>query len=108
MKNNPNHGNRLRPVDDAYEAKKQRSRDRYAAIQLKLDPYWRHNKILKDLVNLYGEGIEIPVQEFDDRGFDPSVYKNISKQNSISYLYYNKHIITINKNKTVSIWKTSN
>ncbi len=108
MKKNPNHGNRLRPPEEAYEVKKKRSIDCYAAAQLKINPYWRHNKILRDLSYLFGTGVEIPIKEFDDRGFDPQQYKSTSKINNTTYLNYDKFIITITKNKTIYIWKTSN
>ena len=105
MKNNPNHGNRLRPPVEAYENKKKRSKDRYAATQLKSNPFWRHNKTLRDLVNLYGVEVEIPLKEFNDRGFDPLRYKNISTSNNTTYLHYDIHTITITKNTTIIIWK---
>jgi hypothetical protein len=108
MKNNPNHGNRLRPPVESYENKKKRSRDRYAATQLKTNPFWKHNKILRDLVNLYGVGVEIPSKEFNDRGFDPQLYKKSSTSNTTTYLHYDIHKITITKNKTITIWKISN
>ena len=73
MKNNPNHGNRLRPPAEAYEVKKQRSRDRYAASQLKNNAYWLHNKILRNLANLYGLDTEIPNQEFIKQEFERKI-----------------------------------
>ena len=108
MKNNPNHGNRLRPPAESYENKKKRSRDRYAATQLKNNPFWKHNKILRDLVNLYGVGVQIPSKEFNDRGFDPQLYKKSSTSNNTTYLHYDNHTITIKKNTTIIIWKMSN
>lgn len=105
MKDNPNHGNRLRPVVEAKEEKKRQSRNRYAQAQLKINPLWKHNKTLRDLVNLYGVGVEIPIKEFDDRGFDPRQYKSTSISNKTNYLHYDKHTITITNNKTIVIWK---
>ena len=108
MKDNPNHGNRLRPVIEAYEEKKRQSKNRYAQAQLKINPFWLHNKILRDLSNLYGVGVEIPIKEFNDRGFDPQKYKITTTSNNTTYLHYDKYALTITKNKTIIIWKTSN
>jgi len=76
MKNNPYHGNRLRSPEEAYEIKKKRSRDRYAATQLRSNPFWLHNKILRNLANLYGLDTEIPYVEFISLGFDFKKFKS--------------------------------
>ena len=105
MKNNPNHGNRLRPPEEAYEAKKKRSRDRYAEAQLKINPFWLHNKILRDLVNLNRTGTEIPISEFEKRKFDPTIFKSETKKDGTNYLNYDKYCISITKQKTIIIWE---
>jgi hypothetical protein len=105
MKNNPNHGNRLRPTAAAYENKKEQAKKRYAEAQLKINPLWLHNKILRDLHNLYGTNVEISLTEFYSRAFDASKYKSMSANEGTTFLYYDKFAITITKNKTVIIWK---
>jgi hypothetical protein len=107
MKNNPNHGNRIHPVGKAYEIKKQRNRERYASTHLRLNPLWRHNRILRDLANKYGSGVEITIKEFEERGFDSAIYKSTSNSNNTTYYHYDKHIITITNRKTILIWKIS-
>jgi len=107
MKNNPNHGNRIHPVGKAYEIKKQRNRERYASTHLRLNPLWRHNRILRDLANKYGSGVEITIKEFEERGFDPTINKSTSNSNNTTYYHYDKHIITITNRQTILIWKVS-
>jgi hypothetical protein len=108
MKDNPNHGNRLRPPAEAYEVKKKRSRDRYAATQLKNNPYWLHNKILRDLVNLYGLNTEIPNQEFINRGLDLKQFKSTMKINGNIVRMYDEYGIYILINKNLCICKINN
>lgn len=108
MKDNPNHGNRLRPPAEAYEVKKKRSRDRYAAIQLKNNPYWLHNKILRDLANLYGLNTEIPHQEYINRGFDFKQFKSQRKINGHNVLIYDEYGTYILSNKNLCICKINN
>jgi hypothetical protein len=105
MKDNPNHGNRRRPPDEAYEVKKKRSRDNYAETQLKLNPFWLHNKIIRDLVCLYGTGTEIPLSEFDKRGFDPQKYKSTSIKEGQKCFFYDKYFFIITKQKSITLWK---
>ena len=105
MKIKPIHGNRLRPPDEAYEVKKQRSRDRYAETQLKANPYWLHNKIIRELVYLHGTNTDIPVSEFSKRNFDANKYKSIEKRDGLNYLFYDKYYLTITKQNNVIIWK---
>jgi hypothetical protein len=108
MKNNPNHGNRLRPPAEAYEIKKKRSRDRYATTQLKINPFWHHNKILRDLVNLYGLNTEIPHQEFINRGLDLKQFKSTTKINGNIVRLYDEYGIYILINKNLCICKINN
>ena len=108
MKDNPNHGNRLRPPAEAYEVKKKRSRDRYAATQLKNNPYWLHNKILRDLVNLYGLDTEILYQEFINHGFDFKQYKSETIKNGHKVRIYDIYGIYFLPNKNLCICKISN
>ena len=108
MKNNPNHGNRLRPPDKAYEVKKKRAKNRYASEQLKLNPLWLHNKILRDLVNLFGIDKEITYQEFINRGFNFKKYKSISKVNGHTAHMYDKYGIYILPNKNLKICINNN
>jgi len=105
MKNNPNHGNRLRPPAEAYEIKKKRSTDSYAATQLKINPFWRHNKILRDLAYLYGLNKEIPHQEFINRGFNFKQFKSQKKMNGQNVLIYDVHGTYILTNKNLCICK---
>lgn len=105
MKNNPNHGNRLRPPHEAYEVKKKRAREKYASTQLKLNPFWRHNKILRDLANLYGTGSPIPISEFENRKFDISIYKRINMQQDKKYLVYDDFKIRPINQNFIIIWK---
>ena len=105
MKNNPNHGNRLRPLAEAYEIKKKRSRDRYAESQLKNNCYWFHNKILRNLANLYGLNTEIPGQEFENLGFDFYQYKSITTIEGHKVHMYDKYGIYILSNKNICICK---
>lgn len=105
MKQQLNHGNRLRPPDEAYEVKKQRAKDRYADLQLRANPFWRHNKILRDLYNLYGDDQEINKEEFFARGFDFEVYKESKMINGLRVFLYDKHGFYFTKNKTICIRK---
>jgi len=108
MKNNPNHGNRLRPPVEAYEVKKQRSRDRYAESQLKNNAYWLHNKILRNLANLYGLDTEIPYVEFIKLGFDFKKFKSktiIGEHTVLMYDVYGTYILS---NKNLCICKINN
>jgi hypothetical protein len=105
MKDNPNHGNRRRPPDEAYEVKKKRARDKYAETQLKLNPFWHHNKIIRELVSFYGTSVHIPLSEFDRRGFDPSKYKSISIKEGQKCFFYDNYYFIITKQKSIILWK---
>jgi hypothetical protein len=105
MKNNPNHGNRLRPPAEAYEVKKKRSRERYAASQLKNDPYWLHNRILRDLSNLYGLNVEIPIEHFLNRGFNIDEYKAEYRDNGLTIHCYDTYGFIISNKKMGIICK---
>jgi hypothetical protein len=108
MENNPNHGNRRRPPDEAYEVKKKRARDCYAAAQLKINPFWLHNKILRDLVSLYGLDTEIPYLEFINRGFDFKQFKSTEKFNGHMVRLYDHYGTYILPNKNLCICKINN
>lgn len=108
MKDNPNHGNRLRPPAEAYEIKKIRSRERYASLQLKNNKYWLHNKILRDLVNLYGLNAEIPFEEYIYRGFDFNVFITKKKTNGRTVLIYDQYGTYILSNKNLCICEIMN
>jgi len=54
-----NHGNRLRDPYAAYEEKKNRAKKAYAEKCLKIDPYWRNEKILRWYHHKYKNLIEI-------------------------------------------------
>ena len=105
MKENPSHGNRLRPPHEAYEVKKKRSRDRYAAMKMKLNPTWHNDRVLRDLVNLFGTGKEIPSDEFLSRAFDFKTYLQIRKDGLVKYLVLEKYQIQITKENNIIIWK---
>lgn len=105
MKHQLNHGNRLRPPDEAYEVKKQRAKDRYAELQLRANLFWRHNKILRDLYNLYGADQEIDTKDLIDLGFDFNVYKEIKMMNGLKVFSYDKHGFYLTKNKKICIRK---
>jgi len=105
MKNNPNHGNRLRPPVEAYEVKKQRSRDRYAASQLKNNGYWLHSKILRNLANLYGLDTEIPYLEFIKLGFDFKKFKSNKVLRGYTVYMYDNYGIYFLSNKNLCICK---
>ena len=104
MKENPSHGNRLRPPHEAYEVKKKRSRDRYAAMKMKLNPTWHNDRVLRDLVNLFGTGKEIPLDEYQRRAFDFNNYLEIRQDGSVKLLVFNKYEIQIRKEKQIIIW----
>jgi hypothetical protein len=105
MRDNPNHGNRLRPPAEAYDIKKKRSRERYAVIQLKNNPYWLHNKILRDLSNLYGLNVEIPIEQFYQRGFNLDIYKSESRVNGVFIRWYDTYGFYFSKTKMGIICK---
>ena len=105
MKDNPNHGNRLRTVKEAYEEKKRQSRNRYAQAQLKINPLWLHNKILRSLANLYGLDTEIPNEEFIKQGFDFKKFKSKTIIDGHSVLMYDVYGTYILTNKKLCICK---
>jgi len=108
MENNSNHGNRRRPPDEAYEVKKKRSRDFYAATQLKINPFWLHNKILRDLVSHHGLNTEIPCLEFITRGFDFKQFKSTKEINGQMVRMYDHYGTYILPNKNLCICKINN
>lgn len=105
MKRKDWHGNRLRSPEEAREMKKKRSRERYAEREILLNPYWKHNKILKELANLFGVGTEISRVHFDARGFNSNVCKAEIKSDNRLYRCYDKYKIHMTENKTIVIWK---
>jgi hypothetical protein len=105
MKKQFNHGNRLRSPEDAYEMKKQRSTERYAASQLSINPWWLHNKILRDLYNLYGPFRDISHDVLTARGFNFSKYKESKTINGQKVFLYDKHGFYLTENKKVRICK---
>ncbi len=101
---NLNHGNRLRPPDEAYERKKQLSRETYAKSKLAINPYWLNEKILRKNYNLYGGNL-IEVKVLSEEGFD---FKSVNQRKSIEgeiVFLMNKYGYSINNNKMVRIWK---
>ncbi|MFN5134945.1 MAG: hypothetical protein ACK5DG_06465, partial [Chitinophagaceae bacterium] len=73
-----NHGNRLRPKDEAYEVKKARSRRVYAELQMKVNPWWLNEKLLREQYNLYGKEFEEDPMVIYKKGFIPKTYTSES------------------------------
>ncbi|QNA45849.1 hypothetical protein [Lacibacter sediminis] len=99
------HGNRRYHEDCAYEAKKQRSIDQYAGRSLQLDPYWRNEKILKDLYCSYGEQHEIDPTVLKEMGFDFNICKTKRQVNGLNQVFMHQYGFSILQNKKIILWK---
>jgi hypothetical protein len=105
MKRKDWHGNRLRSPEEAKEMKKKRSRERYARREKMINRFWLHNKILRELVHLFGVGTPISMAHFDNRGFDSTICKEEEISNGQLYMCYDKYKIHITPEKNIVIWK---
>lgn len=100
-----NHGNRRYHEDCAYEAKKQRTIDNYAIRNLQLDPYWRNEKILKELYYTYGEQNEVDPTILTEMNFDFKICKTKRQSNGIDYFFMHQHGFSIKQNRKIVLCK---
>lgn len=105
MIHNKSHGNRLRPPDEAYERKKQLSRETYKKAMLAINPFWLNEKILRKNYNLYGSD-PLEMDFLYKQGFN---FKLLNKKLTIKdniVFCMNKFGYYINHNEKIIIWKT--
>jgi hypothetical protein len=100
-----NHGNRLRDPHAAYEEKKNRSKKAYAEKCLKIDPYWRNEKILRWYHHKYKNLIEILPQELEAKDFDFNLIKSKEIINGETVFRMNQFGFSFLRNKTIKTWK---
>jgi hypothetical protein len=100
-----NHGNRLRPVIEAYETKKVRSINAYAQKCLALDPYWRNEKILREHYHLYDPGKAIDPQLLENEGFDFNLTKTKMIINGHEFDVMNKFGYRFTQNEQIILCK---
>ena len=100
-----NHGNRLRPIDEAYEVKKERSRRAYEEAQMKLNPCWLNEKILREQYNLYGPNHLGDLIELYNKGFDLRIYSRKIEMNGVLVLVMKKHGFSLDENGKLIVWK---
>ena len=101
---NLNHGNRLRPPDEAYERKKKRSKETYAKAMLANNRFWFNEKILRKNYNLYG-GKHLDLIFLREQGFDFELVNeklNIEGELVFSMKKFGYSFVN---NKSVKIWK---
>ena len=101
---NLNHGNRLRPPDEAYESKKQRSNKAYANSMLAITRYWLNEKILRKNYNLYGNN-HLDLIFLSEQGFDFKLVNQTLEVAGETVFLMKKFGYSFNNNKTVKIWK---
>lgn len=99
------HGNRLRSAEEAWEMKKKRSRERYARRELALNPFWHHNKVLRELVHLFGVGTPISMAHFETRSFNINIFKAEENLNNRPCRYYDEYKIYPYDDKNIVICK---
>ena len=101
---NLNHGNRLRPPDEAYARKKQRSNETYAKAMLANNPFWLNEKILRKNYNLYGSN-HLDLIFLREQGFDfELVNEKLNIDGELVFIMKKFGYSFINS-KTVKIWK---
>ena len=105
MKNNLNHGNRLRHPIDAYEKKKERARKHYADVQMKLNPTWRNERIIRDEVNLNDNNCIIHPDELIKMEFCFDVYSRCLMKGDEKVYVMKKYGYSITKSKMIKLWK---
>ncbi len=103
------HGNAVYCPDDdcAYQARKIRSKKRYEAISMEVDPLWLNEKILREYYYKYGPKREIDPNKLEAAGFDfdlESEERNINGEKV--YCMRNFGYFFLN-NKNLIIWKLS-
>jgi hypothetical protein len=101
---NLNHGNRLRPPDEAYERKKQRSSEAYAKSKLANNPYWLNEKILRENYNLYGDQ-PLDLIFLSEHGFDFKLVNQKLEVAGETVFIMNKFGYSFVNNKSVKILK---
>lgn len=101
---NLNHGNRLRPPDEAYERRKQRSNENYAKAMLANNPFWLNEKILRKNYNLYGAK-QLELIFLSEQGFDFKLVNQTLEVAGETVFLMKKFGYSFNNNKTVRIWK---
>ena len=100
-----NHGNRLRPVTEAYEVKKERSRNAYAHKCLAINPYWKNEKILRKYYHLSGPGNPVPPQPLENEGFDFNLTKSKMTFNGYAFEIMNKFGYRFTQNQQLILCK---
>ncbi len=101
---NLNHGNRLRPPNEAYERKKQRSNEAYATAMLANNPFWMNEKILRKNYCMYGSKHLDPIF-LSKQGFDFTLVNQKIEIENQTVFVMKKHGYSFINNKTVRIWK---
>lgn len=101
---NLNHGNRLRPPDEAYERKKQRSNETYAKVMLANNPFWLNEKILRKNYNL-DRTKQLELIVLSKQGFDFELVNQTLEVSGETVFLMKKFGYSFNNNKTIRIWK---
>lgn len=99
------HGNRRYHEDCAYEAKKQRSNNQYAKLNLQLDPFWLNEKILKELYYSYGEQHAVDPTILTQMGFDFKICKTKRHSNGTDQFFMHQHGFSILQNRKIVLCK---
>lgn len=99
------HGNKKAHESCAYLAKKERSKYQYEKNQLKSNPYWKNDGILKELYYTYGEGVEIDPRILENAGFDFDIFQEEVLSKGIKVFIVDKFSFSLLKNEKIVIWK---
>lgn len=99
------HGNRLRSEDESDEARRERSRKKYAEDQLKIKAWWLNEKLLREQFNLKGTDFEEELLILHEQGFDLRIYNSEVTLKGEKVFIMNKHGFSITKDKKIKAWK---
>ena len=99
------HGNRRYHPECAYAKKKQRSIHQYAKQNLQLDPYWRNEKILRELYHSFGEMVEIDPSLLGNQQFDFNTYKTKRRVNGYWQMFMHNYGLIVKENKKITLCK---
>ena len=99
------HGNRKYHEQCTQELKLQRSKLKYASISMKADPFWRNEKILRDLYYKWGAEFEFEPAELNLMGFNFDLQFPQIIIEGKEVIVVRKFGFIIHKNQKIQIWK---
>lgn len=99
------HGNNWHHPECVEKDRKRRSKKRYERQQLKLDPYWLNEKIIRELYGQHGKLVEMEPALLTKMGFVFALFKEKRQLNDYTVFVMHDHGFSLLKNKKVILWK---